>query len=271
MSRLVVGTDNGVPVDLYYEDVGSGSPVVLVHGWPLSQRLWDQQVRPLVAAGYRVVSYDRRGFGRSSHPWNGYDVETFAADLARVVESLQLHDATLVGFSSGCADVLRYVEVHGTTRLSRLVLISPPPDPDPADAVTLHSGGGLVAASMHHRVAMLDEVVGRMFAVDGLPAVDEPTRQFHVALAAGASAKAVTDSIIAADTANLGPALGAVDVPVFAIVGGGDALTDPARVTRWLAGSAPKIRVTTVPHAPHAVPVTHAEECNAAVLASLTS
>jgi non-heme chloroperoxidase len=272
MSRLVVGTDNGAAVDLYYEDVGSGSPVVLVHGWPMSQRLWDQQVRPLVAAGHRVVSYDRRGFGRSSHPWDGYDVDTFAADLARVVETLQLHDATLVGFSSGCADVLRYVELHGTARLSRLVLISPPPDPgaaDSVDAVTLLGGGGLAAASVHHRVAMLDEVVSRMFAVDGLPAVDEPTRQFHVALAAGASAKAVTDSITAADTAKLGPALGAADVPVLAIVGGGDAVTDPARVTRWLAGSAPGVRVTTVPHAPHAVPVTHAEECNAAVLAFL--
>jgi non-heme chloroperoxidase len=116
---------------------------------------------------------------------------------------------------------------------------------------------------------MLDEVVTRMFAVDGFAAVDEPTRQFHVALAAGASAKAVTDSIVAAGTARLGPALAGVDVPVLAVVGGGDAVADPARVARWLARAAPASRVIIVPAAPHAVPVTHAEECNAAVLTFL--
>ncbi|GAA4955245.1 bromoperoxidase [Actinoplanes utahensis] len=261
-------------MELYFEDVGSGRPVVLVHGWPLSQRLWDQQVRPLVAAGHRVVSYDRRGFGRSSHPWDGYDVDTFAADLAQLMESRRLHDAALVGFSSGCADVLRYVAVHGTRRLNRLVLISPPPDssgPEAAEATAMFGGGESVAASIHHRVAMLDEVVTRMFAVDGLAAVDEPTRRFHVALAAEASAKAVTDSIAAAGAADLEAALARVDVPVLAIVGGADAVTDPARTMRWLAGAAPGIRMTAVPHAPHAVPVTHAEECNAAVLAFLTS
>jgi non-heme chloroperoxidase len=270
MSRLVVGTDSDAAVDLYYEDVGSGRPVVLVHGWPLSQRLWDQQVRPLVAAGHRVVSYDRRGFGRSAHPWNGYDVDTFAADLAQVMQSLEVYDAALVGFSSGCADVLRYVAVHGTHRVGRLVLISPLPDPDGPDAFDAaggHGGGELVAASVHHRVAMLDEVVTRMFAVDGLAAVDEPTRQFHVALAAGASAKAVTDSIVAAGTGGLGAVLGGVDVPVLAVVGGGDAVADPRLVARWLARTAPAIRVVVVPAAPHAVPVTHAEECTAAVLA----
>jgi non-heme chloroperoxidase len=262
MSRLVVGEDSGTAVDLYYEDVGAGPAVVLVHGWPLSQRLWDQQVRPLVAAAHRVVSFDRRGFGRSAHPWDGYDVDTFAGDLAQVMQRLDITEATLVGFSSGCADVLRYLSVHGTQRVHRLVLISPP-------AGTDTGGGELVAASVHHRVAMLDEAVTRMFAVDGLAAVDEPTRLFHVALAAGASAKAVTDSLVAAGTADLDAALAGVDVPVLAVLGGGDAVADPQRVARWLARVAPGCRVVVVPSAPHAVPVTHAEECNAAVLAFL--
>jgi non-heme chloroperoxidase len=116
---------------------------------------------------------------------------------------------------------------------------------------------------------MLDEVVTRMFAVDGLAAVDEPTRQFYAAQAAGASAKAVTDSIVAAGTVRLGAALSDVQVPLLGVVGGGDAVVDPGRVARWLGRVAPASRVVVVPDAPHAVPVTHAQECNAAVLAFL--
>src|SRR5687767_15337699 len=98
-SYITVGQENSTPIELYYEDHGSGRPVVLIHGWPLSGRSWEAQVPALVQAGYRVVTYDRRGFGGSSQPWNGYDYDTFAADLEALLAHLNLRDATLVGFS----------------------------------------------------------------------------------------------------------------------------------------------------------------------------
>ncbi len=113
MARLAVGTENGSDVELYYEDHGAGKPVVLIHGWPLSGRSWENQVPALVDAGHRVITYDRRGFGSSSQPWNGYDYDTFAADLAALLEHLDLRDATLVGFSMGGGEVVRYIGTHG--------------------------------------------------------------------------------------------------------------------------------------------------------------
>ncbi len=122
MSRLEVAQENGRPVHIHYEDYGSGPPVVLIHGWPLSGRSWEPQVQPLVDAGHRVVKYDRRGFGLSSQPWEGYDYDTFASDLATLMDELDLSDATLVGFSMGGGEVVRYISSHGTDRVSKAVL-----------------------------------------------------------------------------------------------------------------------------------------------------
>ncbi len=105
--HVKVGEENSASIDLYYEDHGSGRPVVLIHGWPLSGRSWESQVPALVDAGHRVVAYDRRGFGKSSQPWGGYDYDTFAADLHTLIEHLNLRDATLVGFSMGGGEVAR--------------------------------------------------------------------------------------------------------------------------------------------------------------------
>ena len=115
MATLTVGTENSTPIDLYYEDHGAGRPVVLIHGWPLSGRSWEAQVPALVDAGYRVITYDRRGFGKSSQPWNGYDYDTFAADLKALLDHLDVTDATLVGFSMGGGEVVRYIGRYGGT------------------------------------------------------------------------------------------------------------------------------------------------------------
>ncbi len=101
MPDVNIGEHNGAPIHLYYEDHGAGEPVVLIHGWPLSLRSWENQVPVLVEAGYRVIAYDRRGFGESSQPWNGYDYDTFAQDLDRLLTHLDLRGVTLVGFSMG--------------------------------------------------------------------------------------------------------------------------------------------------------------------------
>src|ERR1051325_44608 len=123
MSTITVGKENGTPIDLYYEDHGSGSPVVLIHGWPLSGASWEKQTAALLAAGHRVITYDRRGFGRSSKPSVGYDYDTFAADLDAVLSALNLTDGSLVGFSMGTGEVIRYIGKHGTKRVRKAVLI----------------------------------------------------------------------------------------------------------------------------------------------------
>src|SRR4051794_36406108 len=123
MTTVTVGQENTTAIDLYYEDHGSGPAIVLLHGWPLDSRSWEPQLLPLLAAGYRVITYDRRGFGRSSRPTTGYDFDTLASDLDVLLTQLDVHDATLVGFSLGTGEVARYVGAHGTERLSRLVFI----------------------------------------------------------------------------------------------------------------------------------------------------
>src|ERR1700738_5586273 len=117
MARLTVGTENNIPVELFYEDHGSGKPVVLIPGWPLSGRSGEYQVPALISAGHRVITYDRRGFGLSSQPWDGYEYDTFAADLNTLVEHLDLREATLVGFSMGGGEVARYIGSYGSARI----------------------------------------------------------------------------------------------------------------------------------------------------------
>ena len=127
MPRLPVGTENGNPIELHFEDYGVGKPVVLIHGWPLSGRSWENQVPALVEAGYRVIAYDRRGFGSSSQPWGGYDYDTFAADLDRLLQHLDLRGVALVGFSMGGGEVVRYLGVYGSDRVAKAVLAAAVP------------------------------------------------------------------------------------------------------------------------------------------------
>jgi pimeloyl-ACP methyl ester carboxylesterase len=124
MSRIKVGQENSTSIELYYEDHGSGSPVVLIHGWPLSAASWEKQTAALLAAGHRVISYDRRGFGRSSQPSVGYNYDTFAADFDAVLTTLNLTDVALVGFSMGSGEVTRYIGKYGSKRVRKAVLIA---------------------------------------------------------------------------------------------------------------------------------------------------
>src|SRR2546423_10504544 len=125
MSYIKVGQENAGAIELYYEDHGTGLPVVLIHGYPLSGRAWDKQVPILLEAGHRVITYDRRGFGKSSQPTSGYDYGTFTADLDVLMGKLDLHDAALVGHSMGTGEVTRYLSAYGSSRGARGVLVSP--------------------------------------------------------------------------------------------------------------------------------------------------
>ena len=123
MGMISVGKENSTSIDLYYEDHGAGTPVVLIHGWPLSGASWEKQTAALLKAGHRVITYDRRGFGRSSKPTIGYNYDTFAADLDVVLKTLDLRDVALVGFSMGTGEVTRYIGKYGTDRVRKAVLI----------------------------------------------------------------------------------------------------------------------------------------------------
>ncbi|GAA2281106.1 bromoperoxidase [Nonomuraea roseoviolacea subsp. roseoviolacea] len=124
MGRIKVGTENSTDIELYYEDQGSGQPVVLIHGYPLNGHSWERQTRELLAAGYRVITYDRRGFGQSSKVGAGYDYDTFAADLDTVLETLDLREVILVGFSMGTGELARYVKNHGHERVAKLAFLA---------------------------------------------------------------------------------------------------------------------------------------------------
>src|SRR5436189_4366474 len=123
MSTISVGKENSTSIDLYYEDHGKGSPVGLIHGWPLSRASWEKQTAALLTAGHRVITYDRRGFGRSSKPAVGYNYDTFAADLDKLLKKLDLKKVALVGFSMGSGEVTRYLGKYGCTRVRKAVLI----------------------------------------------------------------------------------------------------------------------------------------------------
>ena len=123
MAMITVGKENSTSIDLYYEDHGSGAPVVLIHGWPLSGASWEKQTAALLAAGHRVITYDRRGFGRSSKAGVGYNYDTFAADLDELLKTLDLKNVALVGFSMGSGEVTRYLGKYGTKRVRKAVLI----------------------------------------------------------------------------------------------------------------------------------------------------
>lgn len=123
MGTITAGTENSTPIELYYEDHGSGQPVVLIHGYPLDGSSWEKQTSALLAAGFRVITYDRRGFGKSSKVTTGYDYDTFSADLAAVLDELDLHDAVLVGFSMGTGEVARYLSRFGSDRVAKAVFL----------------------------------------------------------------------------------------------------------------------------------------------------
>ena len=247
MPRVNVGTDDGRPVELHYQDVGTGRPVVLIHGWPLSGRSWEAQVGPLVTAGHRVVTYDRRGFGDSSQPWDGfgdssqpwdgYDYDTFTADLHALLEHLDLRDVTLVGFSMGGGDVVRYIATHGTERVSRAVLAAAVPPYLYASAD--NPDGGLDDATIEQfrqgvlgdRPAFLDGFTAQFSDAGGKGLLDresgevsEQQRQYALRIAEFASPKGTLDCITAFGRTDFRVDVARVPVPTLVIHGDSDAI-----------------------------------------------
>ncbi|MEU6699940.1 alpha/beta hydrolase [Pseudonocardia sp. NPDC046786] len=275
MPQLSIGTENGSPVELHYTDQGSGAPVVLIHGWPLSGRSWEKQVPALVEAGHRVVTYDRRGFGESSQPWDGYDYDTFADDLHALLVHLDLRDATLVGFSMGGGEVVRYVSRHGTDRVAKAVLAGavPPylyksddnPDGGLDDATIEQFQAGVTG----DRIAFLDGFTTNFFSAGGELLVSEPNRLYHRSIAEFASPKGTLDCITAFGRTDLRGDVAAVSeagIPTLVIHGDSDAIVpfevSGKRAHESIEGS----QLVLVEGGPHGFNATHADEFNAALL-----
>ncbi len=278
MPHVTVGTENGAPIELYYEDHGEGAPVVLIHGWPLSGRAWEAQVPALVEAGHRVITYDRRGFGASSQPWSGYDYDTFAADLDGLLSHLELTEVTLVGFSMGGGEVVRYISTFGTDRVAKAVLAAAVPpylyksDDNPDGGLDDATIASFEAGVTGDRIGFLDAFTTNFFAVgDRKDLVSEPLRLYNRDIAAFASPKGTLDCIAAFGRTDFRADLAAVTVPTLVIHGDSDGIV-PFEVSGKRSHEAiANSTLVVIQGGPHGINATHPDEFNAALLSFLAS
>ena len=282
MPIITVPATSGPDVELYYEDAGSGAPVVLIHGWPLSGRSWEGQVPALVEAGHRVITYDRRGFGKSSQPWDGYDYDTFAADLHTLIESLDLRDVTLIGFSMGGGELARYVSTYGQDRIAKLVFASAVPpylwksDDNPEGGVDQDLADWFTNGITGDRPAFLHEFVDMFFTAGkpsliNKPLVSEDTRAYHLAIAELASPKGTLDCTAAFSTTDFRDDLTKITVPTLVIHGDADSIVpfevSGKRTHEAIGGS----ELVVIAGGPHGLTVSHRDEWNEHVLRFLAS
>ncbi len=273
MQYITVGKENSGNIDLYYEDHGgSGKPVVLIHGYPLSGASWEKQVAVLLAAGHRVITYDRRGFGKSSQPTTGYNYDTFAADLHKVVTHLELHDFALVGFSMGGGEVARYLGKYGSKGVSKAVIISGVPPyllktDDNPKGVDGSVFDGIEKAVTADRYAFFTEFFKNFYNTDLLlgKRVSEQAVQASWNLAAGASA---TASLACVPTwhEDFRNDLSVIDVPTLVIHGDADRILPIAASGRRTAQLIKGARLVVVKDGPHCITWTHADEVNRELL-----
>ena len=277
MAKLTTGTENSTPIEISYTDHGQGRPVVLIHGWPLSGRSWENQVPALVDAGCRVVTYDRRGFGDSSQPWTGYDYDTMTADLDALLTDLDLRDVTLVGFSMGGGEVVRYIGRYGTDRVAKAVLASAVPpylyksDDNPEGGLDDATIAQFEDGVKSDRLAFLDGFTKDFFAADGKGLVSEAQRLYALAIAALASPKATLDCIGAFARTDFRADLEKVTVPTLVIHGDSDAIVPFEVSGKRSAESIPGSTLHVIEGGPHGVNASHAEEWNRVVLEFLAS
>jgi non-heme chloroperoxidase len=272
MPYIHVGDENSGSIGLYYEDHGSGPPVVLIHGYPLSGRAWDKQVPVLIEAGHRVITYDRRGFGKSSQPTIGYDYDTFATDLHTLMDKLDLSDVTLVGHSMGTGEVTRYLGSYGSKRVSRAVLVSPIPPfllqaSDNPDGLPGDLFDGFVQQATADSPAFLKGFLDNFYNMDvyGGTLVSEQAFQASWNLATSASATAAVACIETWET-DFRADLAKIDVPMLVIQGDADRILPFDKTGKRLPGLIKDMKLVVIEGGPHAISWTHAEEVNEALV-----
>ncbi|MFF8909446.1 alpha/beta fold hydrolase [Streptomyces olivaceoviridis] len=272
MGFVTVGRENSESIELYYEDHGSGRPVVLIHGYPLNGHSWEKQERVLLEAGYRVITYDRRGFGRSSQPTVGYDYDTFAADLKALLEHLDLRDVVLVGFSMGTGEVTRYLGRYGSERVAKAALLGAIPpfllktddNPEGVDGSVFE---GIKAAVLKDRPAYFKDFLDNFYNVDmyaGTRISDQAWQNsFNVAVSASAwAAYACVDTWLT----DFRDDLPKIDVPTLLVHGDADRILPYENTAERLPGLIKDLTFVTVEGGPHNIAWTHPEEVNAALL-----
>jgi pimeloyl-ACP methyl ester carboxylesterase len=269
MSTITVGKENSTSIDLYYEDHGSGSPVVLIHGWPLSGASWEKQTAALLAAGHRVIAYDRRGFGRSSRPTIGYNYDTFAADLDAVLTTLDLRNVALVGFSMGSGEVTRYIAKYGAARVRKAVLIGTlgpylVKTADNPEGVDPGVFDGIRTAIKADRPAFLLEFLRNFYNYDvtGGKLVSERVLEDNWNVAAGASPTG-TLACVDAWLEDFRKDIPHNTVPTLILHGDADRILPPDATARRQAKMIKGATFVELPGGPHGVLWTHAERVNA--------
>jgi pimeloyl-ACP methyl ester carboxylesterase len=272
VSYLTVGNENSGSINLYYEDHGAGPPVVLIHGYPLSSRAWDKQVPVLLEANHRVIAYDRRGFGKSSQPAAGYDYDTFAADLNTLMNTLDLHDATLVGHSMGTGEVARYLGTYGSARVSRAVLLSPIPPfllrtDDNPDGLPGSLFDGFVQAAETDAPAWMKGFLDDFYNMNELSGrlVSNEAYQASWNIATAASAMAAVACISAWET-DFRDDLSRMDVPVLVVHGDADRILPFNATGKRLPELLKDVDLVVIEGGPHAIAWTHADRVNNALL-----
>jgi non-heme chloroperoxidase len=272
MPYVTVGKENSGSIDIYYEDFGAGQPIVLIHGFPLSGHSWEKQVAVLLEAGYRVITYDRRGFGNSSQPSFGYDYDTFAADLNTLMTELDLRDTVLVGFSMGTGEVTRYLGKYGSERVSKAVLMAPVPPfllktDDNPEGVDLRVYDEIMKSIVEDRPAYLSEFLKDFYNADVLlgDRISKDAIQMSWNIAVGASAKGTLDCVPSWLT-DFRDDLPRIDVPTLILHGDADRLlpldSTAARLPKLIKDS----RLVLIPGGPHAINWTHADRVNPVLL-----
>jgi non-heme chloroperoxidase len=272
MPYIKVGTENTTDVELYYEDHGEGQPVVLIHGYPLDGHSWEKQSAALLATGYRVITYDRRGFGQSSQPTTGYDYDTFAHDLKVVLDTLDLNDVVLVGFSMGTGEVARYVGTYGSARVAKVAfLASLEPfllrTDDNPEGVPQEVFDGISAAVKADRYAYFTEFYKNFYNTDdnlGTRLSEEALRNSWN-VAAGASFIA-SSAAVPTWLTDFRADIPKIDVPALILHGTADNILPIDATGRRFHKLLPAAKYVEIENAPHGLLWTHGDEVTAELL-----
>jgi non-heme chloroperoxidase len=276
MQYINVGKENSRDINLHYEDHGTGKPVVLIHGWPLNGGSWEKQESALLRAGYRVVSYDRRGFGESSKPSTGYDYDTFASDLDTILKTLDLNYVSLVGFSMGSGEVTRYLSTYGSDRIENAVLMASIPPfllktPDNPLGIDKSIFDGIMEGIKTDRLAFLTQFFNDFYNMDvlGGKLISEQVYQYSWNVGSRASPTGTYECVKAWLT-DFRDDLNYIDVPTMVVHGDADRIL-PIDVTgRRLKDAIKDTKYVEVKDGPHGMIWTHAEEINKALLEFLS-